>query len=169
METARHMGADGRHFKCQLSGKDSLVDAIFWGVGEENPCQAGDVVDMVFEPEVHEWYGEHVQLIGKDIREEDMRLLDRDYLADVYRKLSAILRNMAKPVREVHYLMGKKYDFDPVRLGMALAVFEELAILSRFSRNGEDFYQKRIIGGKLNLLNSSIYRKHRMQGGGRNG
>ncbi|MEE0292357.1 MAG: hypothetical protein UDQ48_07090 [Dialister sp.] len=145
------------------------MDAIFWGVGEENPCQAGDVVDMVFEPEVHEWYGEHVQLIGKDIREEDMRLLDRDYLADVYRKLSAILRNMAKPVREVHYLMGKKYDFDPVRLGMALAVFEELAILSRFSRNGEDFYQKRIIGGKLNLLNSSIYRKHRMQGGGRNG
>ena len=169
VETARHMGADGRHFKCQLSGSSGLVDAIFWGVGDENPCQAGDVVDLVFEPEVHEWYGEHVQLIGRDIREEPMNLLDRDYLADVYRKLMVILRNMAKPVREVHYLMKKKYDFEPVKLGMALAVFEELEILSRFSRNGEDFYQKRIINRKLDLLSSSVYRKHRAQGGGWNG
>lgn len=166
VETARHMGADGRHFKCQISGDSGLVDAIFWGVGEESPCQAGDVVDLVFEPEVHEWYGEHVQLIGRDIRQEEACLLDRDYLVDVYRKLSLILRTMAKPVREVHYLMRKKYGFEPVKLGMALAVFEELEILSRFSRNGEDFYQKRLVARKLDLLTSSIYRKHRTQEGG---
>lgn len=142
------------------------MDAIFWGVGEESPCQAGDVVDLVFEPEVHEWYGEHVQLIGRDIRQEEACLLDRNYLVDVYRKLSLILRTMAKPVREVHYLMRKKYGFEPVKLGMALAVFEELEILSRFSRNGEDFYQKRLVARKLDLLTSSIYRKHRTQEGG---
>lgn len=166
VETARHMGADGRHFKCQISGDSGLVDAIFWGVGEESPCQAGDVVDLVFEPEVHEWYGEHVQLIGRDIRQEEACLLDRNYLVDVYRKLSLILRTMAKPVREVHYLMRKKYGFESVKLGMALAVFEELEILSRFSRNGEDFYQKRLVARKLDLLTSSIYRKHRTQEGG---
>ena len=45
-------------------------------------------------------------------------------------------------------------------LGMALAVFEELEILSRYSRNGEDFYQRRLVQKKLDLLSSSIYRKH---------
>ena len=56
-----------------------MVDAIFWGVGDDCPCQAGDVGELLFEPEVHEWYGEHVQLIGRDIRQEEACLLDRDY------------------------------------------------------------------------------------------
>ena len=64
--------------------------------------------------------------------------------------------------------MRKKYGFEPVKMGMALAVFEELEILSRFSRNGEDFYQKRMVSRKLDLLTSSIYRKHMTRGGGRN-
>ncbi|WP_297022549.1 single-stranded-DNA-specific exonuclease RecJ [uncultured Dialister sp.] len=163
VETTRHMGADGRHFKCQLSGKSGLVDAIFWGCGENSPCQAGDVVDLVFEPEVHEWYGEHVQLIGKDLRQEKTEILDRDYLVSVYRSLTGVLKDMAKPVKEVHYQLEKNGQFEPVKLGMALAVFEELEILSRFSRNGEDFYQRRIVRKKLDLLSSSVYRKHMCQ------
>lgn len=163
VETTRHMGADGRHFKCQLSGKSGLVDAIFWGCGEKNPCQAGDVVDLVFEPEVHDWYGEHVQLIAKDIRQENMQVLDRDYLVAVYRQMSDVLKDMAKPVKEVHYQLVKNGHFEPVKLGMALAVFEELEILSRFSRNGDDFYQKRVVHRKLDLLSSSVYRKHMCQ------
>lgn len=163
VETTRHMGADGRHFKCQLSGKSGLVDAIFWGCGEKSPCQAGDVVDLVFEPEVHEWYGEHVQLIARDIRQENMQALDRDYLVAVYREMSDVLKDMAKPVKEVHYQLVKNGHFEPVKLGMALAVFEELEILSRFSRNGDDFYQKRMVHRKLDLLSSSVYRKHMCQ------
>lgn len=165
VETTRHMGVDNRHFKCQLSSSNGLIDAIFWGIGDRFPCQAGDVVDVVFEPEVHEWYGEHVQLICKDIRQKKVALLDRDYLVDVYKKLILVLRDMAKPVGEVHYQMKKKYDFEPVKLGMALAVFEEIEILSRFTRNGEDFYQKRTVHKKIDLLSSSIYRKHMRQGG----
>ena len=120
METARRIGQDRRHFKCQLSAGKELIDAIFWGVGDIDPCRAGDVVDLVFEPEVHEWYGEHVQLICRDIREEK------------------------------------------VSLSMGLAVFEELELLSRFSRNGEEFYQRRIATKKLDLMESEVYRKHRM-------
>lgn len=160
VETARRIGADRRHFKCQLSGREGLVDAIYWSVGEEDPCHAGDVVDLVFEPEVHEWYGEHVQLILKDVKQEPHRLLTRDFLADVYRKLMNILKNSPKPVRDVHQYLMRKYGFDEMSLGMALAVFEELEILSRYSRNGEDFYQRRLVQKKLDLLSSSIYRKH---------
>lgn len=160
VETARRIGVDRRHFKCQLAGEKGLVDAIYWGVGDNDPCHAGDVVDLVFEPEVHEWYGEHVQLILKDMRQEENHLLTRDFLVDVYRKLMSILQNAPKPVREVHQLLVRKYGLDEIGLGTALAVFEELEIVSRYSRNGEDFYQKRLVQKKLDLLTSSIYRKH---------
>lgn len=160
VETARRIGADRRHFKCQLAGDRELVDAIFWSVGDTDPCHAGDVIDLVFEPEVHEWYGEHVQLIMKDVRMEENHMLTRDFLVDVYRKLMDILRNAPKPVREVHQYMVRKYGMDEVSLGTALAVFEELEILARYSRNGEDFYQRRLVQKKLDLMTSSIYRKH---------
>ena len=160
VETARRIGADKRHFKCQLAGDSGLVDGIFWSVGEEDPCHAGDVVDLVFEPEVHEWYGEHVQLIMKDVRMENERMLTRDFLVDIYRKLMDILRNSPKSVREVHQYMVRKYGIDEISLGTALAVFEELEILARYSRNGEDFYQRRLVQKKLDLMTSSIYRKH---------
>lgn len=75
----------------------------------------------------------------------------------------AVLKDMPKPVKEVHYQLVTVGHMDPVKLGMALAVFEELEILSRFSRNGEDFYQKRIVRKKLDLLSSSVYRKHMCQ------
>lgn len=163
VETSRHIGQEGRHFKCQLSRKNDLIDVICWGTGPESPCQAGDVIDLVYEPEIHEWYGKHVQLICKDIKQEKIHLLDRNYLVNVYRKLDSILKNMPKPVKEVHYQLIGKFDFDPVCLKMALAVFEELEIISRYSRNGEEFYQRRIVHKKLDLLSSSVYRRHMSQ------
>ncbi|MFR6110616.1 MAG: hypothetical protein ACLUIQ_03830 [Dialister invisus] len=41
---------------------------MFWGIGDKDPCCPGDIVDIVYEPEIHDWYGKHVQLICKDIR-----------------------------------------------------------------------------------------------------
>lgn len=163
VETSRHIGQEGRHFKCQLSRNNDLIDVICWGTGAESPCQAGDVIDLVYEPEIHEWYGRHVQLICKDIKQEKVHILDRNYLVNVYRKLDSILRNMPKPVKEVHYQLIGKFDFDPIYLKMALAVFEELEIISRYSRNGEEFYQRRIVHKRLDLLSSSVYRKHMSQ------
>lgn len=163
VETSRHIGQEGRHFKCQLSRNNDLIDVICWGTGAESPCQAGDVIDLVYEPEIHDWYGRHVQLICKDIKQEKVHILDRNYLVNVYRKLDSILRNMPKPVKEVHYQLIGKFDFDPIYLKMALAVFEELEIISRYSRNGEEFYQRRIVHKRLDLLSSSVYRKHMSQ------
>ena len=158
VETSRHIGQEGRHFKCQLSRNNDLIDVICWGTGAESPCQAGDVIDLVYD-----WYGRHFQLICKDIKQEKVHILDRNYLVNVYRKLDSILRNMPKPVKEVHYQLIGKFDFDPIYLKMALAVFEELEIISRYSRNGEEFYQRRIVHKRLDLLSSSVYRKHMSQ------
>ena len=118
------------------------------------------MVDVAFEPEVHDWYGEHVQLICKDMKQDTFRILTRDFLVDVYRGLADILKNTAKPVSEVQAFLQKNYGFEEIGLETALAVFEELEILARFSRNGEDFYQRRVIQGKLDLMSSSVYRKH---------
>lgn len=162
VETARRIGQDRRHFKCQLSAGKELIDAIFWGVGDIDPCRAGDVVDLVFEPEVHEWYGEHVQLICRDIREENEKLLSRDLLVEIYKKLTVFLKDQPRPVKEVQSCLMTQGGFEKVSLSMGLAVFEELELLSRFSRNGEEFYQRRIATKKLDLMESEVYRKHRM-------
>ena len=160
VETTRHMGTDNRHFKCRVSGFGEAVDAIFWGVGPQNPCQPGDSVNIVYDPEVHDWYGEHVQLIGKDIRQISHKELTRDALVEIYRKINLILKNSSKSVKDVQDTLSGKYGFEPLQLYTSLAVFEELGILSRYIRNGEEFYQKRIIHGKLDLNDSSVFRKH---------
>ena len=131
-------------------------------MGDIDPCRAGDVVDLVFEPEVHEWYGEHVQLICRDIREENEKLLSRDLLVDIYKKLTVFLKDQPRPVKEVQSCLMTQGGFEKVSLSMGLAVFEELELLSRFSRNGEEFYQRRIATKKLDLMESEVYRKHRM-------
>lgn len=160
IETTRRMGTDNRHFKCRVSGGDSDVDAIFWGVGAQTPCFPGDLVNIVYDPEIHEWYGEHVQLIGKDIRKNPHRELTRDFLVEVYKKINLILKNSPKSVKDVHVLLQGKYGFEQMRLYTALAVFEELGILSRYTRNGEEFYQKRIIEKKLDLKDSAVFRRN---------
>ena len=160
IETTRRMGADNRHFKCHVAGTDSDADAIFWGVGAQTPCFPGDSVDIVYDPEIHDWYGEHVQLIGKDIRQNSHRELTREFLVEVYRRINLMLKSSPKPVRDVHALLQGKYGFEQMPLYTALAVFEELGILLRYTRNGEEFYQKRIIEGKLDLKDSAVFRRN---------
>lgn len=164
VETARRIGNDHRHFKCQLSQSDGPIEAIFWGVGETDPCRAGDMVDLVYEPEIHDWYGEHVQLICKDIHQVEDYFLTRDFLAGVFLKLRETLKgNVSISVLEVQNRLYEAFEekYSREYLCAALSVFEELNILYRFSRNGIDYYQRRLMNKKLDLLSSAIYRKYR--------
>lgn len=159
VETARYIGADKRHFKCQLGKNSDLIDAIFWGAGEPQPCRAGDNINIVFEPEIHEWYGEHVQLICKDIRVDKKRIITRDFLADVYRKIRSILRE-PRLAEDVKRLLTEGTGFDAADIDIALAVFEELRLISRYNFDGEEFYQFQMVNKKMDLLSSSVYRRH---------
>ena len=165
VETTRRMGNERRHFKCQLTQNSGPVEAIFWNPGDKDPCQAGDTVNLVFEPEIHDWYGEHVQLICRDIETVDNYSLTRDFLVKIFIKLREILKDdKTLSVEEVHNDLMKSFakETDFSTLCTALAVFEELNILYRFNRSGIDYYQRRIIKNKkLDLLSSSVYRKHR--------
>lgn len=164
VETARRIGNDRRHFKCRLSQNREPMDAIFWGVGEKDPCHPGDIVDIVYGPEIHDWYGEHVQLICKDIRQVEDYFLTRNFLADVFVHLRELVPNSKSAAvfdiqNRLQYFFEEKYSRQCICA--ALSVFEELNILCRFSRNGIDYYQRKVMSKKLDLLSSSIYRKYR--------
>jgi single-stranded-DNA-specific exonuclease len=164
VETARRIGNDRKHFKCRLSQNREPVEAIFWGIGDKDPCCPGDIVDIVYEPEIHDWYGEHVQLICKDIRPVKDYFLTRDFLIDVFVRLRELIPNSKSvAVFEIQNRLKRSFEGKYSRqcLCTALSVFEELNILYRFNRNGVDYYQRKVINKKLDLLSSSIYRKYR--------
>ena len=110
-------------------------------------------------PEIHEWYGEHVQLICKDIRVDKKRIITRDFLADVYRKIRSILRE-PRLAEDVKRLLTEGTGFDAADIDIALAVFEELRLISRYNFDGEEFYQFQMVNKKMDLLSSSVYRRH---------
>ena len=164
VETARRIGNDRKHFKCRLSQNREPVEAIFWGIGDKDPCCPGDIVDIVYEPEIHDWYGEHVQLICKDIRPVKDYFLTRDFLIDVFVRLRELIPNSKSvAVFEIQNRLKRSFEGKYSRqcLCTALSVFEELNILYRFNRNGVDYYRRKGINKKLDLLSSSIYRKYR--------
>lgn len=160
VETAKRIGSDSRHFKCRVSNCGEAVDAIFWGIGEEDPCRVGDWITLVYEPEIHEWFGEQVQLICKDAKQENGCELSREFLVLVYKKLTDILHDSPRTVREIQDILSGRIDCNREKMLAALSVFEELNILNRFSRGGEDYYRRRLITEKLDLFSSSIYRKY---------
>lgn len=45
------------------------------------------MIDVVYEPEIHNWYGEHVQLNCKDIEISYESTLNRDILVKIYNSL----------------------------------------------------------------------------------
>ncbi|PWL47572.1 MAG: single-stranded-DNA-specific exonuclease RecJ, partial [Veillonellaceae bacterium] len=63
----RHMGKDNKHFKCMFEQDNISRQGIFWNTGISSPCRNGDIVSAAYRAEIHEWYGENVQLICKDI------------------------------------------------------------------------------------------------------
>lgn len=165
VESARRMGAENRHFKCLLSEGGTAAEAVFWNPGEEDPCAPGEEIAVAYEPEIHEWYGEHVQLIGKDVREmkpgEEL-LLDRTFLVDVFLKLRELLAGGSRPVAEVHrQLAGQCGGCPEIRLKAGLRVFEELGILSRYSRSGQEYFIYHVLKDKMDLQTSPTFCKYR--------
>lgn len=166
VESARRMGAENRHFKCLLSEGGTAAEAVFWNPGEEDPCTPGEEIAIAYEPEIHEWYGEHVQLIGKDVREMkpgDELLLDRTFLVDVFLKLRGILSGGSRPVAEVHRQLSGLYrgSCPEIRLKAGLRVFEELGILSRYSRSGQEYFIYHVLKDKMDLQTSPTFCKYR--------
>lgn len=108
-----------------------------WGITD--PCRAGDVVDLVFEPEVHEWYGEHVQLICRDIREENEKLLSRDLLVEIYKKLTVFLKDLPRPVKEVQSCLMTQGGFEKSASAWDLPFLKSLSSSHAFPETGKNF------------------------------
>lgn len=161
VESTKRIGQDRRHFKCTVSSRNEKLDLIFWGAGSTDPCRAGDTVDIVYEPKIHDWYGKHVQLIGKDMAPHGTERLDRDVLADIF----VVLRDTIKgslPKDElrdmIHQNTSRLYSQDLIRI--SLQVFQELGILESYTDGKTTVMRRKIIHHKLDLNTSSTYRKY---------
>ena len=166
VESVRRMGAENRHFKCILSQNGASAEAVFWNPGEKDPCRPGEKVSIAFEPEIHEWYGEHVQMLGRDVKKSassEAFSVDRDFLVDVFLKLREFVNGGAMPVLEVQELLvehfQRKYTGNKIKVG--LIIFEEIGILSRYMRSGQEFLSYRPIREKLDLTRSPTFCKYR--------
>lgn len=161
VESVRRMGAEGRHFKCLLSEGGTAAEAVFWNPGEADPCRPGEEVAVAYEPEIHEWYGEHVQLIGRDVKEmepEGVLLLDRNFLVTLFLKLRAFLAPGSRPVAEVQQsLCAACRGVPEIRVKAGLIVFEEIGILSRYSRSGQEYFLYHVLKDKMDLQTSPTY------------
>lgn len=169
VESTRRMGAENRHFKCLLSQGGTAVESVFWNPGED-PCRAGDEVAVAYEPEIHDWYGEHVQLIGKDVQElmpeKDVRL-DRDFLVQVFLKVREWLAPGNMPVSELQDRLSKlsRGQCPMVKIKAALIILGELGIISRYNRNGQEYFIYHALKRKMDLTASKTYQKYSKEGG----
>lgn len=161
VETSRRMGLDQKHFKCQVSDGSCAVDAILWNCGDEDPCKAGDTVDIIAEPEIHEWNGEQVQLLLKDLRGCTEHVLTRDILAEIYKGLRRMTQNGAVPSSHVYDGLSRKLYVKPYIIQLSLAVFYELSLISRYKNSGVEYIQLKNVHQKMDLLSSSIYRTYK--------
>ena len=166
VESARRMGTENRHFKCLLSEGGTAAEAVFWNPGEDDPCRPGEEVAIAYEPEIHEWYGEHVQLIGKDVREMTPGaelLLDRPFLVDVFLKLRSLLSGGSRTVADVQQLLCSMYQgaCPELKIKAGLVVFEEIGILSRYSRGGQEYFIYHVLKDKMDLQTSPTFCRYR--------
>ncbi len=169
VESARRMGAENRHFKCLLSQGGTAVESVFWNPGND-PCSPGDEVAVAYEPEIHDWYGEHVQLIGKDVQEltPDANVrLDRDFLVQVFLKVREFLAPGSVQVSELQERLGRLSGgrCPMVKIKAALVILEELGIMSRYSRNGQEYFMYHSLKKKMDLAASPTYQKYSKEGG----
>ncbi len=163
VESAVRMGADGKHFKCVVTDGKAHTETVFWNAGEEDPAVTGETVSMVYEPEIHYWYGEKVQLIGRDVKKSESEVsaeIDRDYLVNAFLKLRAILSVGVRPVTEVETMMKSSGVLPFRKMKTALLIFEELGVISRFGRAGQEQYRYQVLAAKMDLHMSATYRKY---------
>lgn len=170
VESSRRMGAENRHFKCLLSQDGVSVESVFWNPGETDPCTPGDEVAVAYEPEIHDWYGEHVQLIGRDVQEmvpDEETKLDRDFLVQVFLKIRALLERGSLATGELQSELSRHFGdaCPPVKMKAGLVILGELGILSRYNRNGQEYFMYHALKSKMDLHASPTYQKYSKEGG----
>lgn len=161
----RHMGKDNKHFKCMLEQDNISRQGIFWNTGISSPCRNGDIVSAAYRAEIHEWYGENVQLICKDIIIRPEPFLNRDKMVSFYLTVKRVMDSEG-PIEEIQHQVADRlkpsFSFQEVEL--MFRVFEEIHLLNRRQRGNETYYQYQPAGKKLDLYTSSTYCKYSMRG-----
>nr|WP_302519883.1 single-stranded-DNA-specific exonuclease RecJ [uncultured Allisonella sp.] len=161
----RHMGKDNKHFKCMFEQDNISRQGIFWNTGISSPCRNGDIVSAAYRAEIHEWYGENVQLICKDIIIRPEPFLNRDKMVSFYLTVKRVMDSEG-PIEEIQHQVADRlkpsFSFQEVEL--MFRVFEEIHLLNRRQRGNETYYQYQPAGKKLDLYTSSTYCKYSMRG-----
>lgn len=161
------MGAEGKHFKCMVMDDKARTEAVFWNPGDTDPASKGEHISLVYEPEIHNWYGEKVQLIGRDVKnfDEDPDVaMDREYLVDAFLKLRSLLANGPRPVSYVEKELSDLGILPKRKMRTALVIFEELGVISRYGYGEAEKYRYRILSVKMNLETSPTYRRYAKRG-----
>ncbi len=163
VETTARMGYERKHFKCTLSFGQTETEAVFWNAGEDDPCRPGDVVAVAYEPEIHNWYGEKVQLVARDIRpaEETAVQLDRRFMILVYRLLRANLEKEPLTLAEAVPFLKRFLSCSKEQAEAGIQVFLEMGIMSEFEAEKGRSIRMNRLSRKLDLEMSETYRLHR--------
>lgn len=161
----RHMGKDNKHFKCMFEQDNISRQGIFWNTGISSPCRNGDIVSAAYRAEIHEWYGENVQLICKDIIIRPEPFLNRDKMVSFYLTVKRVMDSEGL-IEEIQHQVADRlkpsFSFQEVEL--MFRVFEEIHLLNRLQRGNETYYQYQPAVKKLDLYTSSTYCKYSMRG-----
>ena len=161
----RHMGKDNKHFKCMFEQDNISRQGIFWNTGISSPCRNGDIVSAAYRAEIHEWYGENVQLICKDIIIRPEPFLNRDKMVSFYLTVKRVI-DSESPIEEIQHQVADRlkpsFSFQEVEL--MFRVFEEIHLLNRRQRGNKTYYQYQPAVKKLDLYTSSTYCKYSMRG-----
>ena len=160
----RHMGKENKHFKCMFEQDNISRQGIFWNTGISSPCRNGDIVSAAYRAEIHEWYGENVQLICKDIIIRPEPFLNRDKMVSFYLTVKRVMDSEG-PIEEIQHQVADRlkpsFSFQEVEL--MFRVFEEIHLLNRRQRGNETYYQYQPAVKKLDLYTSSTYCKYSMR------
>lgn len=161
----RHMGKDNKHFKCMFEQDNISRQGIFWNTGISSPCRNGDIVSAAYRAEIHEWYGENVQLICKDVIIRPAPFMNRDKMVSFYLTVKRVM-DSESPIEEIQHQVADrlKQSFSFQEVELMFRVFEEIHLLNRRQRGNETYYQYQPAVKKLDLYTSSTYCKYSMRG-----
>lgn len=156
----RRIGSENKHFKFSVMGQEE-IECVFWNCLDNTPCNIEQKIDLVYEPEIHDWYGEHVQLNCKDTRISTKYALNRDSLVAVYSVLRLNDISILKEIDLIDFIFIKLNKiYEKTIIELSLKVFNELGILDKFTKEGNIFYKFNLIKEKMNLKDSKTYIKY---------
>lgn len=159
VDGARRIGAERNHFKCTLSQGYTAADGVFWNAGDDDPCREGDQVSAVYDPQIHLWHGEQVQLVLKDMKKEEGPALDRDTLVAVYLHIRTDMREGTFPEGVIMERARNRFRsvYTPESVAAALTVLRELGLIVEGERGAFRYRPSR---EKLDLSMSPTYRRY---------